>query len=47
METSQLETEKYMGLALSLASGILIGISFIITKKGLLDANKKSGTFIN
>jgi hypothetical protein len=40
---SQLETEKYIGMTLALASGVLIGISFIITKRGLLEANKKGG----
>jgi hypothetical protein len=39
----RLETEKYIGLGLALASGVLIGISFIITKKGLIDAGKKPG----
>jgi hypothetical protein len=38
-----LETEKYIGLCLSLASGILIGVSFIITKKGLMETAKKGG----
>jgi hypothetical protein len=32
---SRLETEKYIGLSLALASGVLIGTSFIITKQGL------------
>ncbi|KAI8894467.1 magnesium transporter [Globomyces pollinis-pini] len=39
----QLEAEKYIGMALALASGILIGISFIITKRGLIESNQKQG----
>ena len=38
-----LETDKYIGLGLSLASGVLIGVSFIITKKGLIDTAKRGG----
>ncbi len=41
--TQRLETEKMIGLSLALASGVLIGISFIITKKGLIDANRQNG----
>jgi hypothetical protein len=40
---SRLETEKMIGLILALCSGVLIGISFIITKKGLMDSNKNPG----
>ncbi|KAH6569687.1 hypothetical protein BASA62_004695 [Batrachochytrium salamandrivorans] len=39
----QLETEKYVGLALALASSVLIGTSFIITKKGLMDSALTNG----
>jgi hypothetical protein len=42
--TQRLEAEKIIGLSLALASGVLIGVSFIITKKGLIDANRQSGT---
>lgn len=34
-----LETEKYIGMSLALASGVLIGTSFIITKMGLMEAH--------
>jgi hypothetical protein len=44
--TQRLETEKIIGLSLALASGVLIGISFIITKRGLMDANRQSGLSI-
>jgi hypothetical protein len=40
---NRLETEKIIGLSLALASGVLIGVSFIITKKGLIDANRQAG----
>lgn len=33
-----LEREKYIGLALAVTSSLAIGTSFIITKKGLIDA---------
>ena len=39
----RLEAEKLIGLTLALFSGILIGISFIITKKGLQHASKVDG----
>ncbi|KAJ3320856.1 hypothetical protein HDV06_004752 [Boothiomyces sp. JEL0866] len=39
----QAEADKYTGLALALASGVLIGISFIITKKGLIESSKNGG----
>jgi hypothetical protein len=42
-EEQALETGKYVGLGLSLASGVLIGVSFIITKKGLIDTAKRGG----
>ena len=34
--------EKYIGLALAVTSSLAIGTSFIITKKGLIDAAEKS-----
>ncbi|KAI9203943.1 magnesium transporter [Polychytrium aggregatum] len=34
---------KYVGLALALSSGLLIGSSFIITKKGLIQSAQQSG----
>ena len=40
---SRLEAEKMVGLSLAICSGVLIGISFIITKKGLMDSNKANG----
>ncbi|KAI8928072.1 magnesium transporter [Entophlyctis helioformis] len=42
-DEQRLEAEKYVGLALALTSSILIGTSFIITKKGLLDSAKNGG----
>jgi hypothetical protein len=36
------ETAKYIGLSLALLSGVLIGISFIITKKGLQESHENS-----
>ena len=35
--------EKYIGLALAIVSTMAIGTSFVITKKGLLDASDKHG----
>ncbi|KAJ3092237.1 hypothetical protein HK102_009551 [Quaeritorhiza haematococci] len=35
--------DKYVGLILAIASSFLIGVSFIITKKGLMDAARKHG----
>ena len=35
--------DKYVGLALAVLSTIGIGTSFVITKKGLLEANEKHG----
>ena len=35
--------EKYIGLALAILSSLAIGSSFVITKKGLLDANERHG----
>jgi hypothetical protein len=43
MESSQ-ESSKYIGLSLALLSGVLIGISFIITKKGLQESHDNSTT---
>ena len=36
----RLENDKYVGLWLALASSLLIGTSFIITKKGLIDSQR-------
>ncbi|KAI9365195.1 magnesium transporter NIPA-domain-containing protein [Pilaira anomala] len=36
--------DKYIGLTLAMSSSVFIGISFIITKKGLINANKRHGT---
>jgi hypothetical protein len=33
--------DKYIGLILAISSSIAIGTSFIITKKGLIDAGEK------
>lgn len=33
--------DKYIGLALAVSSSLAVGTSFIITKKGLMDAAKK------
>ncbi|EWC47113.1 hypothetical protein DRE_03482 [Drechslerella stenobrocha 248] len=35
--------DKYIGLALAVASSLLIGTSFVITKKGLISAEAKQG----
>lgn len=35
--------EKYIGLILAMSSSVFIGLSFIITKKGLINANKRHG----
>lgn len=35
--------DKYVGLALAMSSSLAIGTSFIITKKGLMDASARSG----
>ncbi|KAL7664322.1 DUF803-domain-containing protein [[Candida] zeylanoides] len=35
--------DKYIGLALAMSSSLAIGSSFIITKKGLLDASARNG----
>ncbi|CAG8584619.1 16997_t:CDS:2 [Funneliformis caledonium] len=35
--------DRYIGLTLAVASSLLIGTSFIITKKGLIDANDRHG----
>ena len=35
--------EKYIGLALAIVSTMAIGTSFVITKKGLLEASDKHG----
>ena len=35
--------DKYIGLALAMSSSLAIGTSFIITKKGLMDASARSG----
>lgn len=36
--------DKYIGLALAMSSSLAIGTSFIITKKGLMNASRLSGT---
>lgn len=36
--------DKYIGLALAMLSSLAIGTSFIITKKGLIDASARNGT---
>ncbi|EPB82297.1 hypothetical protein HMPREF1544_10977 [Mucor circinelloides 1006PhL] len=36
--------DKYIGLILAMSSSVFIGLSFIITKKGLINANKRHGT---
>lgn len=36
--------DKYIGLMLAMLSSLAIGTSFIITKKGLIDATKRTGT---
>lgn len=35
--------DKYIGLALAMSSSLAIGTSFIITKKGLMDASARNG----
>lgn len=35
--------DKYIGLALAMSSSLAIGTSFIITKKGLIDASARNG----
>ncbi|KAK4639264.1 hypothetical protein QC762_706720 [Podospora pseudocomata] len=35
--------EKYIGLALAMSSSLAIGISFVITKKGLMQAEERHG----
>ncbi|KAG7133652.1 magnesium transporter NIPA4 like protein [Verticillium longisporum] len=35
--------EKYIGLALAIASSLAIGVSFVITKKGLMHAEERHG----
>jgi hypothetical protein len=44
VDLERLGAEKIVGMILALASGVLIGISFIITKKGLIDSSKNRGT---
>lgn len=36
--------DKYIGLALAMSSSLAIGTSFIITKKGLIDASARNGS---
>jgi magnesium transporter len=43
MEQDAGEMNKYIGISLALMSGVLIGTSFIITKKGLMEANRNNG----
>jgi drug/metabolite transporter (DMT)-like permease len=40
-ETTHPPSYKYVGLALAIASGCFIGVSFVLKKKGLLKANLK------
>jgi uncharacterized membrane protein len=35
--------DKYVGLALAICSSLAIGLSFVITKKGLIQAEEKHG----
>ncbi|KAI8836610.1 magnesium transporter [Chytridium lagenaria] len=35
--------DKYVGLILAIISSVLIGTSFVVTKKGLMDSTKNSG----
>jgi hypothetical protein len=35
-------TEKWIGLSLALSSSFLIGTSFILTKKGLIETSKSN-----
>lgn len=41
LQNDAAELNKYYGLYLALFSGILIGTSFIITKKGLLESQRE------
>jgi hypothetical protein len=36
--------DKHIGLTLAMSSSVFIGLSFIITKKGLINANKRHGS---
>lgn len=40
-ETARLE--KYIGLSLALSSSFLIGTSFILTKRGLMEVARNNG----
>ena len=35
--------DKYIGLILAMSSSVFIGLSFIITKKGLINAQRRHG----
>lgn len=35
--------DKYVGLMLAVSSSLMIGISFVITKKGLIDSTARHG----
>lgn len=37
--------EKYVGLILAMSSSVFIGLSFVITKKGLLSSRKRHGKY--
>lgn len=37
--------DKYIGLILAMSSSVFIGLSFIITKKGLINAQRHHGNF--
>lgn len=36
--------EKYIGMALAMASSLLIGTSFVLTKKGLMETTSRYGS---
>ena len=42
--SAQSDSDFYTGLGLALSSGLFIGTSFIIKKKGLLRVNSNSGS---
>ncbi|KAJ1830076.1 hypothetical protein LPJ73_008336, partial [Coemansia sp. RSA 2703] len=36
--------EKYIGMALAMSSSLLIGTSFVLTKKGLMETSSRYGS---
>ncbi|KAJ1798631.1 hypothetical protein LPJ75_006814, partial [Coemansia sp. RSA 2598] len=36
--------EKYIGMALAMSSSLLIGTSFVLTKKGLMETTSRYGS---